>query len=119
MVAARHDGSVHLSAVRFASEEKLRLRRALLRRGHTLATVLADILAGKNHPSLAALMAQKPGMRPEEVLRLALDQIEGRRKLLDADDDRYGRCDVCGTDLGVVSLDEMPWADRCAADSTR
>ena len=103
--------------IRFPDDDKLRLRRALLRRGHTLATLLADVLAGKRPPSLAALLAQKPGKRPEEVLRLALDQIENRRKLLDADDDQYGRCDVCGTDLGIVSLDEMPWADRCSPHS--
>ena len=101
--------------VRFGTDDKVRLRRAIMRRGHTLATLLADVLAGKQHPSIAALLAQKPGMRPEEVLRLALDQIEARRKLLDADDDRYGRCDVCGLDLGMPSLDEMPWADRCRA----
>jgi hypothetical protein len=89
---------------RFGNEEKLRLRRALMGRGHTLATMLADVLAGKKPPSLAALLAQKPGKRPEEVLRLALDQTEGRRKLLDADDDRFGRCDVCGFDIGIVAL---------------
>lgn len=103
--------------VRFPDDDRSRIRRALLRRGHTLATLLADVLAGKTPPSLAALLAQKPGKRPEEVLRLALDQIEGRRKLLDADDDRFGRCDVCGFDIGLVALDEVPWADRCANHS--
>jgi RNA polymerase-binding transcription factor DksA len=91
------------------------LRRDLLRRGQSLATLLAEVLAGKQPPQLAALLAQKPGKRPEEVLRLALDQIEQRRRLLDVGDDHYGRCDTCGVDLGVVALTEMPWADRCAA----
>ena len=91
------------------------LRRDLLRRGATLATLLADVLAGKQPPALIALLAQKPGKRPEEVLRLALDQVEARRVLLDADDDRYGRCDVCRADLGAAALAEMPWADRCMA----
>lgn len=89
-------------------------RRDLMRRGATLATLLAEVLAGKRPPQLAELLAQKPGQRPEEVLRLALDQIESRRRLIDAGDDRYGRCDVCGADLGVAALGEMPWADRCA-----
>jgi RNA polymerase-binding transcription factor DksA len=93
----------------------VRLRRDLVRRGATLAGMLAEVLAGKQPPQLAALLAQKPGIRPEEALRLALDQIEHRRRLIDADDDRYGRCDVCGVDLGVAALGEMPWADRCAA----
>ncbi len=89
------------------------MRRALLKRGQVLATILADVLAGKEHPSLAAMLAARPGKRPEEVVRLALDQVEGRRQLLDDDDDRFGRCDVCNADLGLASLEEMPWADRC------
>lgn len=90
------------------------LRRDLMHRGATLATLLAQVLAGKQPPALAALLAQKPGKRPEEVLRLALDQVEACRKLLDAGDDRYGRCGTCGVDLGAAALGEMPWADRCA-----
>ena len=88
-------------------------RRQLLRRGEVLATLLADVLAGKRPPQLAELLAGRPGKRPEEILRTALDQVESRRKLIDADDDRYGRCDVCGADLGMTALGEMPWADRC------
>jgi hypothetical protein len=89
------------------------LRSGLMRRGATLATLLAEVLAGKRPPALTELLAQKPGKRPEEVLRLALDQVEARRKLIDAGDDRYGRCDTCGIDLGVIALAEIPWADRC------
>ena len=44
---------------------------------------------------------------------MALDQVEAQRKLIDADDDRYGRCDVCGFDLGFAAVGEVPWADRC------
>jgi RNA polymerase-binding transcription factor DksA len=100
---------------RFAPPALAKLRRDLMARGLTLATLLADALAGKQPPELAALLAQRPGKRPEEVLRLALDQVERRRELLDTDDDRFGRCTVCGTDLGLTALGEMPWADRCAA----
>jgi hypothetical protein len=101
--------------VRFDPPTVTTFRRQLLRRGETVATILAEVLAGKRPPQLAALLAQKPGMRPEEVLRLTLEQIERRRRLLDAGDDRYGRCDNCGVDLGTPALGEMPWADRCAA----
>jgi RNA polymerase-binding transcription factor DksA len=94
---------------------RVRLRRDLMRRGLTLATLLSQVLAGKRPPDLAALLARRPGMRPEEVLRFALDQIEARRKLLDSEDDRYGRCDACGVDLGAAALGDMPWADRCQA----
>jgi RNA polymerase-binding transcription factor DksA len=105
--------------LRLPPEQRASLRRDLMKRGRDLATLLSDVMAGKRPPSLAALLAQKPGARPEEVLRLALDQVEGRRKLLDADDDRFGRCDVCGTDLGDAALGEMPWADRCAAHAAQ
>ena len=78
-----------------------------MKRGFALSTMLSDVLAGK------------PGMRPEEKLRMALDQVEGRRKLIDANDDRYGRCDVCETDLGLACLGELPWADRCSAHANQ
>jgi hypothetical protein len=102
--------------MRFDADIRDRLRRRLLRRGEVVATLLAEVLAGKDKtPAMAALGVLRPGIRPEEALRNALNQIESRRRLLVADDDRYGRCDLCGIDLGVVALDEMAWADRCAA----
>lgn len=90
------------------------LRRAILDRGYVLATLLSEVLAGKADEARLATIG-KPGMRPAEKLRWALDQIERRRKLIDDDDDKFGRCDVCGEDLGLVALDQMPWADRCEA----
>jgi len=102
--------------MRFDTEIRDRLRHQLLHRGEVVAALLAEVLAGKDKTSaLAALGLSRPGIRPEEALRNALNQIEARRRLLVADDDRYGRCDVCGIDLGMVALDEMAWADRCAA----
>ena len=101
--------------MRFSPDDTARLRTGLMKRGRDLAELLSQVLAGKKPPALAALLAAKPGMRPEEALRMTLDSVEARRKLLDADDDHFGRCDVCGVDLGLVALGEMPWADRCAA----
>jgi hypothetical protein len=83
-----------------------------MKRGLDLATLLADILAGKDRSGALAFHGVV-GLRPEEALRKALDQVETRRKLLDADDDRFGRCDVCSLDLGTPALDELAWADRC------
>jgi RNA polymerase-binding transcription factor DksA len=105
--------------MRFAPGTLATMRRALLRRGQNLAELLSQVMAGKQPPQLSALLAEKPGKRPEEVLREALAQIDGRRKLIDADDDRFGRCDVCGADLGEPAMLEVPWADRCAAHATR
>lgn len=103
---------------RFDPATRDRLRRQLLRRGATLATLLADILSGKDREvALAALGVLRPGIRPEEALRKALDQVETRRRLLVAADERFGRCDVCGAELASAALDDMPWADRCQAHS--
>lgn len=106
--------------MRFEEATVARLRRGIMKRGQVLATLLADVLAGKDRKrELSALgLDDRPGLRPEEKLRRALDQVEGRRTLIDADDDRYGRCDVCGEDLGLPALDEMPWADRCRVHAT-
>jgi hypothetical protein len=105
--------------MKFEEPVKSRLRRQLLDRGRVLATLLAEVLAGKSvAPRLGVMgIIGKPGMRPEEKLRWALDQIEGRRKLLEVDDDAFGRCEVCQIDLGAAELGEMPWADRCRAHS--
>jgi RNA polymerase-binding transcription factor DksA len=102
--------------VRFPPELVARLRRALLRRGRAIATALAEVLADEKRAERAmnVLGIDNPGVKPEEALRKALDQVERRRVLLDADDDRYGRCDICGLDVGETALVQLPWADRCA-----
>lgn len=99
--------------MRFDPETVATLRAHLMQRGRTLATLLAKVMAGDEPPELEAILAGKVGARPAELLRRTLDQVEARRQLLDSDDDRYGRCDVCAVDLGIVALTEMPWADRC------
>lgn len=104
--------------MRFSDDVRRRLRRALLDRGQVLATLLAEVLAGTaSEARVRALLGNggKPGMTPAEKLRWALDRVEARRKLLDAGDDRYGRCEICGEDLGELALGELPWADRCRA----
>ena len=99
--------------MRFPPETAAALRRDLVKRGSVLATRLSEVLAGKQSPAITAMLMAKPGLRPEEVVRLAIDQIEGRRALLDAGDDRFGRCDVCGIEIPEAALRDMPWADRC------
>jgi len=98
--------------MRFEASERARMRRHLLDRGRVLATLLADVLAGKP-AAIPPGFPGKPGMKPEEKLRAALDHVEARRRMLDAADDAFGRCTVCKVDLGSVALGEMPWADRC------
>jgi RNA polymerase-binding transcription factor DksA len=102
---------------RFAAEELKRLRRGLLDRGQSIATRLEKLMAGGDAEAIARALGLtlKPGARPEEVLRRALEQVDALRKLIDADDDRYGRCTTCGVDLGLAPLGEVPWADACHA----
>ena len=101
-------------ATRFDDATRARLRSGLQKRGLDLATRLSELLAGGDAARILGAFGldAKPGAKPEELLRRALDQVEARRKLLDAGDDRFGRCDVCGVDLGAAALGEMPWADR-------
>lgn len=106
-------------AIRYDAATLARWRKHIMERGRTLSTLLSEVMAGKNPPGVAALLAAKPGKRPEEVLRLAISEVEARRKLIDAGDDAFGRCDVCGKDLGEAELGEMPWADRCREHATQ
>lgn len=114
--------SVHLTAPsRFDTELRDELHRRLLKRGYLVATLLGDVLSGKDRfSSLAAIgLDPRPSMHPEERLREALNQAERRRRLLDAGDERYGRCDICGVELPLGSLERMAWADRCEAHDAR
>ena len=99
--------------MRFDSPTLARLRKDIMKRGQTLSIMLADVLAGKEPQGLSAILKAKPGMRPHEAIKKMLDEVEARRKLIDANDDAYGRCDICGEDLGLPALEQMPWADRC------
>jgi RNA polymerase-binding transcription factor DksA len=103
--------------MRFDDDTRALLRRRLLDRGQVLATLLAAVLAGKDKKKdLAAIgLDAKPGMKPEEVLRAALEHVERLRKQVEAGDDAYGRCHVCAKDLGAAAMLEVPWADACAA----
>jgi len=100
--------------VRFQPEIKARIRRGLTRKGLELATLLSDVLAGKDRTrAVRALGEDRPGERPDEKLRRYLALVESRRQLLDAGSAEYGCCDGCGAELPTMALVEMPWADRC------
>jgi hypothetical protein len=93
-----------------------RVRRRLLKHGMILRSLLAEVVSGKDRTSvLQALGILRPGTRPYEALRTALDRNERRRVLLVSDDARYGCCELCGDDLGAAALAEAPWTDRCRA----
>lgn len=106
-----------MTTPRFDDAARARLRKGLMKRGQDLATRLAEVMAGADGEAMLRRLGleARPGARPAEILRAALDQVEERRRWLDAGDDRFGRCDVCGVDLGLAALDELPYADRCRA----
>jgi hypothetical protein len=104
------------SSMYFAPAMRERVRRRVLKYGRALTTLLAEVVSGKDRTSvLQALGVLRPGTRPEQALRDALDRIERRRLLLVSDDAGYGCCEICGIDLGGPALEEVPWADRCRA----
>lgn len=107
----------HSVSSRFDRELRTELHRSLVKRGCLLATLLGDVLAGKDRTAeLAAIgVDPRPGMHPDEQLRDALNLVERRRRLLDAGDDRFGRCEVCGVELSRADLEQLAWADRCHA----
>ena len=41
------------------------------------------------------------------------------RALVKIDDGTYGKCDVCGNDIGVARLDALPAASRCVECAAR
>ena len=94
---------------------RARLRQRMLDKGAEIAAKLARVLAGKDVrlEELPPLGPDGKHMRLEERLRAYLDLVGLRRRLLETGDPRYGVCDRCGVELDLVSLEEMPWADRC------
>lgn len=110
------DSSALAHQARLDRDSRRRLRIRLVSRGEELSVALAASVIGKlDEATLLALgVGQPTDMPAEDALRAALDQVDRRRFLLDGNDDRYGRCDVCGVDLGLAVLGEMPWLDRCA-----
>ncbi len=86
------------------------LHHRLLAKGQEIAGMLSDLLAGKK-PSGLDLLEARPGETEEEKLHRYLDLIQSR---IDAiQDGTYGRCQVCGGQIPLAELDEVPWAERC------
>jgi RNA polymerase-binding transcription factor DksA len=109
-----------LTSERLDSVTRRRLRKRLLQRGALLATLLEDVLSGKDRADMVEAIGEaRPGLSSEAALRDALTRVERRRILLVNGDDRFGRCEICGVELARAVLDELPWADRCAAHAER
>jgi hypothetical protein len=90
-----------------------RLRRLLLAKGAELNDQLTRLLDGKEVALETLVGGGDPGETPAERVRRFLDLIDARLGEIRAG--TYGRCATCGERLGLARLEQMPWADRCAA----
>lgn len=52
----------------------------------------------------------------DRLQRTRADVVRALEKL---DDGSYGRCDVCGRDIGEGRLEALPWAVLCVEDAAR
>ena len=96
------------------SQQEARWRTDLARRGMAVNEQLTRLLAGQG-VTLATLRLpheQKPGLKPEEKLRLFLDQIVRAQRRLGTE--AWARCVDCGEVLPSAALDDAPWLERCA-----
>ena len=97
---------------RLSPEQLERLKRLLLNKGRDLADKLSQLMAGKQ-VSIQELLAPKVGETPTERVRRYLDLVDGRIKAINAG--TYGTCFLCEAPLSYVELEQMPWAQYCAA----
>ena len=90
-----------------------RWRAELTRTGMAINDQLTRLLAGQQ-VTLATLKLpheRRPGLRPEEKLRLFLDRISRAQQRLDTP--AWGRCVDCGAELPEPALDDSPWLEQC------
>lgn len=94
------------------TEQLALLKRRLLNKGRDLAEKLSAMMAGKT-VTLEEILSPKPGETKIERLRRYLDIVDGRIKAINAG--TYGNCFLCNAPLSYVELEQMPWAQYCAA----
>jgi DnaK suppressor protein len=52
----------------------------------------------------------------DQLQDMLADVVRAEQKLADG---TYGRCDVCGRDIGVGRLEALPWATLCIEDASK
>ena len=99
---------------RFTKADRKRYRRELMRKGWDVNQKLTAVLAGKNVTMSTTKMPHemKPGLKPEEKLRLWLDQIVRAQNRLQTPE--FGACVECGEAFPKGALDDVPWLETCA-----
>ena len=98
---------------RFSPTDIKRYRRELARKGWEVNQKLTDLLAKKDArmSTIKLPNEQKPGLRPDEKMRMWLDQIMRAQKRLGTDE--FGKCIECGEEFAKGALDDTPWLETC------
>lgn len=97
----------------FSPADLKRYRREVMKKGWAVNQHLTAVLAGKNVTMSTIKLPQemKPGLKPEEKLRLFLDQIVRAQRRLDAAD--FGLCVQCQEPFPKGAIDDTPWLETC------
>ena len=98
---------------RFSKADLKRYRRELMRKGWEVNQKLTDLLAGKNVTMATTKMPHemKPGLKPEEKLRMWLDQIVRAQNRLQTEE--FGKCIECEVEFPKGAIDDVPWLETC------
>ena len=98
---------------RFSAADLSRYRREIMKKGKDINHKLTELLAGKNVTISTIVLPQddKPGLKPEEKLRLFLDLVIRAQRRLGTEE--FGRCVQCGVEFPKGALDDTPWLETC------
>ncbi len=98
---------------RFSKADLKRYRREIMKKGMQVNRKLTDLLAGKNVTISTIVLPQddKPGLKPEEKVRLFLDLIVRAQHRLGTE--AFGKCVECDTEFPKGALDDTPWLETC------
>ena len=80
-------------------------------------TELGTISFGKRVGEGTSQAVDRLAAVPAHAKLLAL-LAEVDRAIAKTDDGTYGRCDVCGDEIGAGRLEARPWATRCLRHAT-
>lgn len=107
------DSTVDQDAGGLSPELMRRFRRDLARKGMAVNEQLTRLLAGKNARLLDLKMPheQRPGLKPEEKLRMYLDQVIRAQRRLGTP--QWGLCQECGVAFPEQALMDTPWLEVC------
>ena len=98
---------------RFSPNDINRYRREIMKKGMAVNQQLTDLLAGKDvrMSTIKLPHEMKPGLKPEEKLRMFLDQVIRAQRRLGTPE--FGNCIECSTEFPKGAIDDTPWLETC------